>query len=80
MLAIPPQDYQGLFESTPHNICPKKQLNDLKRIMRWEREYTHLMGKAREARDFRAFSSTSSAKPRQYLSRASQYRFEIGVY
>jgi hypothetical protein len=45
----------------------------LERIMRWEREYAHLLEKAGEAKDFRAFSSLSSAKPPQlYLSRASQ--------
>jgi len=78
MPASPLPDFKGLVQSLPLNTSPKKQLCNLKCIMRWEREYAYLLGKAREAHDFRAFSSSSSAKPPQhYLSRASQYRSKI---
>jgi hypothetical protein len=73
MLSLPFRRLQGSAQSTPHNICPKQQLIELESIMRWEREYLRLLEKAKEAKDFRAFSSSSSAKPPQrYLSWASQ--------
>jgi len=77
MLTPPLQDCQGLVQSSPHNICPQKQFIDLERIMHWEREYTHQLEKAREAKDFRAFSLSSDANPGLHLSWASQYRSAI---
>jgi hypothetical protein len=81
MSSLPNRNVQGSAESLPHNICPQKQLIELECIMLWERKYAILLAKARQARDFHAFSSSSSAKPPQhYLSRASKVSLPASLH